>query len=63
MLASACFLIHSLLTVQFLAVEWSYASQSEACNRSTTTEEIHLGPNQSELIPVHLQSQLPVKAC
>jgi len=42
------------LHVQFFVVEWSHASQSEARDRPTMTEETRLGPNQPELIPTHL---------
>ena len=49
-----CLCAHSLLTVQFLAVERRHASQSEARDRLTTTEETLFGPNQPEFLPAHL---------
>jgi len=48
-----CLCTHSLLTVQFLSVERRHASQSEARDRLTTTEETRLGPNQPQFLPAH----------
>ena len=39
--------------VQFLALERRHASQSEARDRLTTTEETRLGPNQPQFLPAH----------
>ena len=44
--------------MQFLAVERRHASQSEARDRLTTTEETRLGPNQPEFLPVSFLSKL-----